>query len=103
MALFKIYNNIDNPRVNQQTGEPILPSTYNKGYMYFDAQTKRFFIDLSGNGGETGERVAVNAYGAERSYSDWNGDRIDTTYLKISDVSNYSSQVTIKTWEASAS
>jgi hypothetical protein len=36
MALFKIYNNIDNPR-KDANDEPILPSTYNKGYMYFDA------------------------------------------------------------------
>ena len=97
MALFKIYNNIDNPRKNEQN-EPILPDTYNKGYMYFDAQTKRFFIDLAGDGGSTGTRVAVNAYGAERSYSDWNGDRIDTTYLKTANVSNYMTQVSLVEW-----
>ena len=68
MALFKIYNNIDNPQIDPQTGEPILPSTYNKGYMYFDANTNIFYIDIAGTGGTTGTRVKLNAYGAEKAY-----------------------------------
>lgn len=85
MALFKIFNNIDNPRVNQQTGEPILPDTYNKGYMYFDASTNLFYIDTAGTGGTSGTRVKLNAWGAKTAEQDGNGDKIDTTYLKIAD------------------
>lgn len=85
MALFKIFNNIDNPRVNTQTGEPILPDTYNKGYMYFDASTNLFYIDTAGTGGNTGTRVKLNAWGAKKAEQDGNGDKIDTTYLKIAD------------------
>lgn len=85
MALFKIYNNIDNPRVDQQTGEPILPSTYNKGYMYFDANTNIFYIDTAGTGGTTGTRVKLNAWGARTAYADEDANRISTTYLKIAD------------------
>ena len=80
MALFKIFNNIDSH------GE--LPSTYTKGYMYFDAVTGVFYIDTAGEGGTTGTRMAVNAYGAQKAYADENNDRISTTYLKISDASS---------------
>ena len=87
MALFKIYNNIDNPRSDAE-GKPILPEVYNKGYMYFDAQTKVFYIDLEGTGSTTGVRVAVNAEGAHKAYADENADRISTTYAKIADLSD---------------
>ena len=106
MALFKIFNNIDSktpvPGQDNQYTYNELPSTYTKGYMYFDAQKKIFYIDLEGTGGTTGVRVALNAYGAEKAAKDIDGNQIDTTYLKIADVDNYSSQVTIKTWSMSA-
>ena len=77
MALFKIFNNIDS--------QGSLPSTYTKGYMYFDATTGVFYIDTAGEGGTTGTRMAVNAYGAQKAYADENNDRISTTYLKAAD------------------
>ena len=77
MSLFKIFNNIDS--------RGSLPSTYTKGYMYFDAITGVFYIDTAGEGGTTGTRMAVNAYGAQKAYADENDDRISTTYLKIAD------------------
>ena len=77
MALFKIFNNIDS--------QGSLPSTYTKGYMYFDATTGVFYIDTAGTGGTTGTRMAVNAYGAQKAYADENNDRISTTYLKDAD------------------
>ena len=89
MALFKIFNNIDSKTLNPETNKyeyNDLPSTYNKGYMYFDAQKKLFYIDIAGEGGSSGTRVALNAYGSEKAYSDINGDQIDTTYLKTADV-----------------
>ena len=78
MALFKIFNNIDS--------QGSLPSTYTKGYMYFDAVNKLFYIDIAGEGGTTGTRVALNSWGAQKAYADENDDRISTTYLKVSDV-----------------
>lgn len=78
MALFKIFNNIDSH------GE--LPSTYNKGYMYFDAVKGLFYIDTAGTGTTTGTRMALNAWGAQKSYADENGDRISTTYVKAADL-----------------
>jgi len=98
MALFKIFNNIDSEIVNQETGKSTfngLPETYNKGYMYFDASKNLFYIDLAGEGGTTGRRVALNSYGAERAYADINGSQIDTTYLKISDYNPEISTLTI--------
>lgn len=80
MALFKIFNNIDS--------RGSLPTTYTKGYMYFDAITGIFYIDTAGEGGSTGTRMAVNAWGAQKSYADENDDRISTTYLKIADAPN---------------
>ena len=77
MALFKIFNNIDS------RGD--LPSTFTKGYMYFDALTGIFYIDTAGEGGTTGTRMAVNAWGAQKAYADENNDRISTTYLKVED------------------
>lgn len=77
MALFKIYNNIDSSHS--------LPSTYNKGYMYFDATKSLFYIDTAGEGGNSGTRVALNAYGSQKAYADEDNNRISTTYLKISD------------------
>ena len=73
MALFKIFNNIDSH------GE--LPSTYNKGYMYFDAVKGLFYIDIAGEGGTTGQRIALNSWGAHKAYGDENGNQITTTYL----------------------
>lgn len=80
MALFKIFNNIDS--------QGSLPSTYTKGYMYFDAIKSLFYIDTAGNGGNTGTRVALNAWGAQKAYADEDDNRISTTYLKIADASN---------------
>lgn len=80
MALFKIFNNIDS------RGD--LPSTYNKGYMYFDAVKGLFYIDTAGDGGTTGTRIALNAWGAQKSYGDEDGSQIKTTYLKTADVGN---------------
>ena len=80
MALFKIYNNIDSNNA--------LPSTYTKGYMYFDATKSLFYIDTAGEGGNTGVRVALNAYGSQKAYADENDDRISTTYLKVADASS---------------
>ena len=74
MALFKIFNNIDT--------QNLLPNTYTKGYMYFDAVTGVFYIDTAGTGGSTGTRMAVNA---KKAWEDENGDRILTTYLKAAD------------------
>lgn len=71
MALFKIFNNIDSKTLNQETNQyeyNTLPNTYTKGYMYFDAQKSLFYIDTAGEGGSTGVRVALNAYGAEKAY-----------------------------------
>ena len=57
MALFKIFNNIDSNHS--------LPSTYTKGYCYFDATTNKFYIDTAGDGGTTGTRVPLNALYAD--------------------------------------
>ena len=92
MALFKMYNNIDS--------QNDLPSTYTKGYMYFDVTKKLFYIDTAGEGGSTGTRVALNAYGAEKAYSDENGDRISTTYLKVEDFDMSVAQAVINVWSA---
>ena len=89
MALFKIFNNIDSKTLNPETNKYEyngLPDTYKKGYMYFDASKSLFYIDTDGDGGSTGTRVALNSYGAEKAYADENGDRISTTYAKISDM-----------------
>ena len=105
MALFKIYNNIDSKTTDPETGRDVyngLPNTYTKGYMYFDASKSLFYIDTAGEGGSSGTRVALNAYGAEKAANDINGDQIDLTYLKISDISNYTSTVTLKTWTSSS-
>jgi hypothetical protein len=59
LALFKIFNNIDTNNA--------LPSTYNKGYCYFDASTNKFYIDTAGTGGTTGTRVPLNALRADIS------------------------------------
>ena len=90
MALFKIFNNIDSKtpiagEENKYTYNE-LPNTYKKGYMYFDASKNLFYIDTAGDGGETGTRVALNAYGANKAYADENDDRITTTYVKNSDL-----------------
>lgn len=80
MALFKIFNNIDSH------GD--LPSTYTKGYMYFDAVKGLFYIDTAGTGTTTGTRIALNAWGAQKAYADENGDRITNTYVKTIDLDN---------------
>lgn len=80
MALFKIYNNIDSRNE--------LPSTYTKGYMYFDATKSLFYIDTAGEGGTTGTRVALNAWGAQKAYGDENGARITTTYATKTELQN---------------
>ncbi len=80
MALFKIFNNIDS------RGD--LPKTYTKGYLYFDAVKGLFYIDTAGDGGTSGTRMALNAWGAKEAYGDENGDRITTTYLKSVDLPN---------------
>ena len=72
MSIFKIFNNIDSKTPvsgedNKYTYNE-LPSTYKKGYMYFDASKNLFYIDTAGDGGTTGIRVALNAYGAEKAY-----------------------------------
>ena len=88
MALFKIFNNIDSKTLNAETNKyeyNQLPSTYKKGYMYFDAGKSLFYIDTAGEGGSTGTRVALNSYGAQKAYADENDDRISTTYLKTAD------------------
>ena len=82
MALFKIFNNIDS--------HGNLPSTYTKGYMYFDAVKGLFYIDTAGTGSTTGTRMALNAWGAQKAYADENGDQITTTYLKIADLDSVS-------------
>lgn len=79
MALFKMYNNIDS--------QNDLPSTYTKGYMYFDITKKLFYIDTAGEGGSSGTRVALNSWGAQKAYADENDDRISTTYLKTANLS----------------
>ena len=89
MALFKIFNNIDSKTLNPATNKYEyngLPGTYKKGYMYFDASKSLFYIDTDGEGGSTGTRVALNSYGAEKAYADENGDRISTTYAKLSNM-----------------
>lgn len=78
MALFKIFNNIDS------RGE--LPTTYNKGYMYFDAVKGLFYIDTAGTGTTTGTRMALNAWGAQKAYADEDGNQISTTYVKTNDL-----------------
>ena len=102
MALFKIFNNIDSKTLNAETNKyeyNDLPNTYKKGYMYFDASKSLFYIDTAGDGGSTGTRVALNAYGAEKAYADINGAQIDTTYLKIANIDDYATKITLKTWE----
>ena len=91
MALFKIFNNIDSKTLDPSTGKyryNQLPDTYTKGYLYFDAKKSLFYIDTEGEGGTSGTRVALNAYGAEKSFADINGDQIDTTYLKVADATS---------------
>ena len=110
MALFKIFNNIDSktpvPGEEDKFTYNGLPTTYNKGYMYFDASKSLFYIDTEGTGGNVGRRVALNAYGAYQSHKarcDSDENEISTTYLKIADINNYiteSSNITIKTWVA---
>ena len=51
----------------------------------FDAVKSLFYIDTSGDGGTSGTRVALNAWGAQKAYADEDNNRISTTYLKISD------------------
>ena len=88
MALFKIFNNFDS-RGN-------LPENYTKGYMYFDAVKGLFYIDIAGEGGKTGERVAVNAWSAtnadcdgfKTSTSATQGQNIASTYIKGISVNN---------------
>ena len=81
MALFKIYNNIDSKNP--------LPSTHTKGYMYFDAVNKLFYIDIADDADDVEvKRVALNSWGAQKAYADVNGDQIDTTYLKVADAGN---------------
>lgn len=63
MALFKVFNNIDN------TGHT-LPDYTVKGYCYFDASTKLFWIDIKDGNNLTDVydreyRVPLNAYVAE--------------------------------------
>ena len=88
MALFKIFNNIDS--------QGALPSTYTKGYMYFDASKSLFYIDTAGEGGSTGTRVALNSWGAQKAYADEDGNQIKTTYLKVADAGTIISGVAEK-------
>lgn len=46
MALFKIFNNFDNP-------DHTLPTSTHKGYCYFDVKTKLFWIDIADSNGVT--------------------------------------------------
>ena len=89
MALFKIYNNID-------SNNP-LPAEHHKGYMYFDATTKLFYIDVAddeydgaGNLIETTEqkRFPLNSWGAMNAYADSEGSEFTTTYAKKTDIQN---------------
>lgn len=81
MALFKIFNNIDSKNTT-------LPNTYTKGYMYYDAKDSIFYIDIAGDGGETGVRQKINAWGAEKTLKDSLNQQIDTTYIKNIVISN---------------
>ena len=81
MALFKIFNNIDSKNTT-------LPNTYTKGYMYYDAKDSIFYIDIAGDGGETGVRQKINAWGAEKTLKDSLNQQIDTTYVKNIVISN---------------
>ena len=81
MALFKIFNNIDSKNTT-------LPNTYTKGYMYYDAKDSIFYIDIAGDGGETGIRQKINAWGAEKTLKDSLNQQIDTTYVKNIVISN---------------
>lgn len=81
MALFKIFNNIDSQNTT-------LPSTYTKGYMYYDAKESIFYIDTAGEGGTTGARQKINAWGAEKTLKDRLNQQIDTTYIKGISISN---------------
>jgi len=63
MALFKIFNNIDSKNEN-------LPTTYTKGYMYYDAKKSLYYIDIAGEGNSTGIRQAINAFGSEKTIND---------------------------------
>lgn len=81
MALFKIFNNIDSQNTT-------LPSTYTKGYMYYDAKESIFYIDTAGEGGTTGARQKINAWGAEKTLRDSLNQQIDTTYIKGISISN---------------
>ena len=63
MALFKIFNNFDNP-------SHTLPTSAHKGYCYFDVSTKLFWIDIKDgqnlqNVTDREYRVPLNAYAAE--------------------------------------
>lgn len=91
MALFKIYNNIDSKNN--------LPSTHTKGYMYFDAVKKLFYIDLANdNDSATVKRVALNAWTSTNSENDGfitnpndshpQGQNIAATYIKNISISN---------------
>lgn len=51
MALFKILSNMDDSSKS-------MPNTYNKGYCYFDVNTKKFWIDTTD---AASGRVAINA------------------------------------------
>jgi hypothetical protein len=87
MALFKIFNNID-------SGTTALPATYTKGYMYFDATKGLFYIDTAGDGGSTGTRMAVNAWGARKAYADENENCISTTYIKNLNIDDFTLTIT---------
>lgn len=86
MALFKIFNNIDSKNTT-------LPSTYTKGYMYYDALNSIFYIDVAGEGGSTGIRQKINAYASEFAVKDEKGLNINSTYIK--DVSIAGTSLTI--------
>ena len=68
--------------------------------MYFDAVKGLFYIDTAGDGGNTGARMAVNAWGALKAENDNfateehpNGQQIAGTYIKA--LSTTGTQITI--------
>lgn len=71
MALFKILSNMD----SSTPGD--LPSTYKKGYCYFDVRDGKFWIDTKDN--DAGGRMVLNAYKAER---DADGKKFSLEYIQ---------------------
>lgn len=80
MALFKIFNNIDN------NTHP-LPTAHHKGYMYFDASKKLFYIDLADDSDNVQEkRAPINAWVSQYAEKDGQENIIHETYLKTADL-----------------